>query len=273
MKKGIFYVDARAAFGEWNKNYDELFTFLKAHNIDGLQFSDGEIRKEGEDELLAAMKKHGMKAYIIHVFPRLMSRDGDIFERAVKDTVEKLALLKKYGCKRLMIVPFPKTDVEGYDDIPRATARMIEGLRRVIPEVKKEGIECYIENFSTTRLPYGTSDNVEAILDAVPEVRYVFDMGNYFCIDEDPLAAYERFKDRISFVHVKNFEFSNDGMLLDNGRRIKSPTFDKGPMNITALFERMAKDVLDVPYVIEFNDTLSLVDIAKDEAVMREYLG
>lgn len=274
MKKGIFYNDATRAFGKWEKNFDELFTFLKAHNIDGFQFYDKWIYNEGEDELLCAMKKHGMKTYIIHILPRLMAKDDEIFAAAVKESVEKIELLKKLDCKRLMIVPFPKSDVEGEEDLGRATERMIEGLKLILPEAKKEGIELYIENFSTKLLPYGTSDGVEKILDAVPEVKYVFDTGNFFCIDEDPHAEYERLKDRIAFVHVKNFEFREIGLLLDNGRRVKSPAFDKGPMDLPALFEKMAKDGLfDVPYVIELNDTLDLDAIALDEKIMRKYLG
>lgn len=273
MNEGIFYADARAAIWTRNENRDGLFSFLKAHGIDGFQFSDGEIYAQGEDELLAAMKRHGMKTYMIHVFPRLMAKDDDVFENAVKETVGKLAQLKKFDCGRLMIVPFPKSDVSGEEDAERAMARMIDGLRRIIPEAKKEGIECYVENFSTTRLPYGKVDDVRKILDAVPEVKYVFDTANYFCIDIDPHAAYERFRGKIDFVHVKNFKFCAEGMLLDNGRHVKSPTFDTGPMNITALFEKMAKDRLDVPYVIELNDTVSLDDIARDAAVMKRYFG
>ena len=274
MKKGIFYCDAKLAYGKWEKDFDELFTFLKAHNIDGFQFHDKWIYNEGEDELLAAMKKHGMKTYIIHILPRLMAEDDGIFADAVKESVEKLQLVKKFGCNRLMIVPFPKSDVKGADDLPRATARMIEGLKLILPEAKKEGIELYIENFSTKLLPYGTSDGVEKILDAVPGVKYIFDMGNFFCIDSDPHAEYERLKHRIAFVHVKNFEFRDEGMLLDDGRRIKSPIFDKGPMDLPALFEKMAKDRLfDVPYVIEFNDILDLDAISRDEEIMRKYLG
>ncbi len=273
MKKGIFYNDAKAAFGKWEKKYDEFFGFLLAHNIDGFQFHDDWIYAEGEDELADAMKKRGMKTYVIHVLPRLMARDDAVFEAAVDETLGKLKLLKKFDCKRLMIVPFPKSDVEGEDDIPRAMDRMIEGLKRVIPEAKKEGIDCYIENFSTTALPYGTPDNIEKILDAVPDVKYVFDTGNYFCIDHDIFKEYERFKHRIALVHVKNFEFREEGMLLDNGRRVKSPTFDKGPMNMKAFLEKLAKDKLDVPFVIEFNDTLTCEDIAKNEEIMRAYFG
>ncbi len=273
MKKGIFFHDAKLAFGNWDKNYDELFTFLKAQNIDGFQFHDKWIYEEGEDELLAAMKKHGMKTYIIHILPRLMAEDDAVFNDAVKESLDKIKLLKKFDCKRLMIVPFPKSDVKGEADIPRAMQRMIKGLQLIIPEAKKEGIDCYIENFSTTILPYGTADNVEKILNAVPALKYVFDTGNYFCIDIDCHKEYERFKNRIEFVHLKNFEFRDEGMLLDNGRRVKSPIFDKGPMNLPELFEKMSRDGLDVPYVIEFNDTLTLDAIAENERIMKKYLG
>ena len=271
MKKGIFYNDAKAAYGKWDKNYKELFSFLLENNIDGFQFHDKWIYAEGEDELLAAMKEYGMKTYIIHVLVRLMAKDDKVFEDAVAETIGKIALLKKFACKRLMIVPFPISDAE--DDIERAMSRMIDGLKRIIPEMKKEGIECYIENFSTVRLPYGTSDNVEKILDALPELKYVFDTGNFFCIDADPHAEYGRLKGRISFVHIKNFEFKDEGMLLDDGRHIKSPTFDRGPMNIVALFEKMKNDNIEAPCVIEFNDRLTLDDIVKNEQIMKEYLG
>ena len=202
MRKSIFFGEicrmGRAASGE----FDEIFAALHRLGIEGFQFSDREIAQAGDERLLYAMQRQGMDADVIHTVVPLLSADDGIFRAAAQSAKDTLALLRRFSCKRLMVVALPVSDVAGEVDRPRAMRRMIEGLSEIAHEANGQGIDVYIENFSKALLPYTSVSDIEQILDALPTVKYTFDVGNFICVGEDPFAAYARLRDHVSLLQA-----------------------------------------------------------------------
>ena len=230
MRKSIFFWEIKHLGGVADGAYDEAFAALKRIGIEGFQLSVRDIEKVGERNLLCAMTRNGMCADVIHTVIPLLSADDDIFRDAIRAAEETIALLHRFSCTRLMIVALPVTDVKGEGDRERAMARMIEGLAEIVKIAQAEGIEIYIENFSKPLLPYTAVSDIEQILDAVPQVKYTFDVGNFICAGIDPFAAYERLHARVSLLHLKNFTPTEDerGIPCADGHYVEGVAFDQG---------------------------------------------
>jgi len=275
MRKSIFYCEISHLGKIAEGNFDSVFSELKRLGIDGFQLSDRDIEKAGEVQLQAALKRHEMHADIIHIVIPLLSRDDEIFRAACRRAIEAIDLLRRFSCHRLMIVALPHTDVAGESDRERAMARMIEGLTYIARKASTQGIDVYIENFSKPILPYSTVSDIERLMDAVPTVKYAFDIGNFICIGEDPFSAYARLKDCVSLLHLKNFTPTSDGhgVLCADGHRVTGVAFDEGAFDMPRFLRTCTTDGGRILPVIEHNALLSMSDIERTVKVIERELG
>lgn len=274
MRKSIFFGEicrmGRAAAGA----FDDIFASLHRLGIEGFQFSDREIAQAGEERLLRAMQRQGMDADVIHTVVPLLSADDGIFRAACQKAKDTLALLRRFSCPRLMIVALPVSDVAGARDRTRAMYRMIEGLSEIAHEANGQGIDVYIENFSKALLPYTSVEDIEQILDALPTVKYTFDVGNFICVGEDPFAAYARLRDRVSLLHLKNFSHteSENGILCADGRYVEGLPFDQGKFDMPRFLRACMTDGGRILPIIEHNAKVTFEDIKRSAALVDQLL-
>jgi sugar phosphate isomerase/epimerase len=275
MRKSIFFWEIRHLSGVADGAYDEVFAALKRIGIEGFQLSARDIGKIGEEELRNAMSRHGMCADIIHTAIPLLSADDGVFRDAIRSAEETVALLHRFSCKRLMIVALPVTDVNGEGDRERAMARMIEGLTEIVKIAQAEGIEVYIENFSKPLLPYTAVSDIVRILDAVPALKYTFDVGNFICVGVDPFEAYTQLQSRVSALHLKNFTPTADegGIPCADGHRVEGVAFDRGEFDMPAFLRRATTDGGRILPVIEHNAALPMSDIERSAALVDRLLN
>lgn len=99
---------------------------------------------------------------------------------------------------------------------PEDGRKMIaEGLQACIGEAKDAGITLAIENFGVAPTLQCASAHCLEILDAVPELAFVFDTGNFYFCGEDPLDAFDQLADRTVYVHIKDWVRSERPVLAD----------------------------------------------------------
>lgn len=274
MRKSIFFGEIRHMDRVREGEYDSVFSALRRLGIDGFQFSDRDIGKVDEERLLAAMNRHGMHADVIHTVVPLLSADDETFRAATQSAKDTLALLRRFSCKRLMVVALPVSDVAGEIDRPRAMRRMIEGLSKIAHEANGQGIDVYIENFSKALLPYTSVSDIEQILDALPMVKYTFDVGNFICVGEDPFTAYARLRDRVSLLHLKNFSHTEkeNGILCADGRYVEGLPFDQGKFDMLCFLRTCTADGGRILPIIEHNGKVTFDDIKRSAALVDQLL-
>lgn len=251
MKKNIFFINAYgcpAVSGDLSK----MFELLKEKGISGLQIAYDELLMLDKEEFKRLLGENDVEVLCTHVVSRLCARDDEIFCGAVNLCKEALCDISHLGCKYIMPVPFYPSDIDGFSDKQRALKRYAEALGIIIQDAKKYGIKVIIENISRNLLPFSTIEDVEFLVNNVQGLEFCFDTGNFFCTNTNELEAFERLKDKINMVHVKDFGLcENDGYECEDGKRVCHVDFGKGEVGLCEVMKRLAEYKPDVPYVIE----------------------
>lgn len=109
---------------------------------------------------------------------------------------------------------------------------------------------------SLSQLP-AFSQTVQALLNAVPQLGYTFDAGNWYWLNERPEAAFDQLKDQITVFHLKDIA-QQDTVMLGAG---------------TTNWQPMVQQLTDrVPVFLEYAIALQKLDseLAKVNAVLAQ---
>lgn len=209
------------------------------------------------NEYMEMYRPNGLAATSIDVLVRLTSADDAVFNEALDIAFKSLKYADEIGCDNAMMVPWNTEDIDGVEDKPRARERMIEGLRLIVEEAKKyPNLRVSIENFSIPILPFSYIDDIRYILDSVPGLWFTFDTGNFVCVGEDGVRAYNTLKDRIIMMHLKEFgEVDGPGDRVIrrqcDGKYLYGKKFGKGFAKLDEILPMAAVDFPDIWYEVE----------------------
>lgn len=127
------------------------------------------------------------------------------FEARVAELMAHVDIAARLGVKRMRhdvaSVPVEETTIRRFEqELPR----MVEGCRRVADHAAKYGIVTSVENHGYF---VQAADRVQRLVLAVdrPNFRTTLDVGNFMCVDEDPVASVKKNISLASMVHVKDF--------------------------------------------------------------------
>ncbi|MBR4030865.1 MAG: sugar phosphate isomerase/epimerase, partial [Clostridia bacterium] len=138
---------------------------------------------------------------------------------------------------------------------------LIESFAEISEYSKSAGIVTALENQSVIRRADSTIKDVRHILDSVPDLRYVFDAGNFFCVREDALEGYEALKDRIVHSHYKDWAFvENGGFERENMKNFDGIPYGKGEIPLEEISKRLIKDGFNIKVVLEYNALSKTID-------------
>ena len=103
------------------------------------------------------------------------------------------------------------------DGIAPADGRgmIIEGLHACLPSARAAGITLAIEDFGVApALQCAAADCLE-ILEAVPDLAFIFDTGNFYFAGEDPLDAWAALSHKARYAHLKDWVKSDTPEIAD----------------------------------------------------------
>ena len=263
MNKGIFFCNLRAVTDGFTHDYDSVFPMLKEHNIDGFQLGWDEICSDYSEALLAGMKRHGMKTYVIHIAVRLFADDKDIVADAMAQVRSTYPVLEKFGCRALMVIPTLRDgDIASDEDKPRAVAQAIKYLNILADEAENYDHDVFFENIGSLKLPYVSTEEVKFIVDRCPKIKFGFDTGNFIRKNSDIHEAYAALGNRIKMLHIKN-----------RAEDLTDAPFDGGIIRLPELLCKIKADGVDAFSIMEYGYKHSYEEIFYDSAVIDKLLG
>jgi len=173
------------------------------------------------------------------------------------DQMEKLSL------SLIMLAPEVRQAIDE-EELKRMQEILISGFSRIAEYAKGSGIKVTIENQSTLTRADSKMEDIRYILDCVPEIGFVLDCGNFFCIKEDVLKAYELLSDRIVRVHTKDWNFDPYGSFVrEDMPRFNGAVLGKGLVPLKEIIQNLKRDSFNGKIVLEINAgriTLDMLD-------------
>lgn len=276
MKLGIFFYNVKNN-PAWSTNEpEEALAWLKEQGIEGLQFSINEIKQLDQDQFLKAMGQYGIQTACVHTTYRITSADDEIFNTAVRQTIEELPLIHKFGAKKLMVVPFNTADIEEPEDKPRALTRMAEAIELIAPVAKLYGIELFIENISKYLLPYATVEDIQNLTSQAPSVKYNFDTGNWAFLRQNVPEAYRILKNHIAMIHVKDYvhvtKDTPGAKQTYDGSYVKGAPFGQGEGGLSEIMPDAIQAFPDMWFIIENDAGTATSNLAEAITFTKSFL-
>ena len=153
-------------------------------------------------------------------------------------------------------LPPEKRTIEYFEN---ALPQMVEGSRRIADYAAQFAITTTIENHG---MAVQHSDRVQRVLQAVdrPNFKTTLDVGNFLCVDEDPIVGVSKNLPYASLIHVKDFyirpsnEHPGKGKWFEsaNGNFLRGSIFGQGDVNTREIIKRVKQSGYDGYLTLEF---------------------
>ena len=204
---------------------------FEAIDITEIRPIDGRTAKEQAIIMAEEVKRVGIPVSSYTVGADLLTGcDGD-FDAEVARLKEQVNIAEILGAPT-----FRHDATFGYAEGTRsyrgfinALPTLAEGCRQITKYAKTKGIRTMTENHGQFAQD---SDRVELLINTVANDNYgwLVDVGNFLCVDEDPVTAVGRAAAYAFHAHVKDFHVKS-GMLPDPGepfRKTRGGNFFRG---------------------------------------------
>jgi len=192
--------------------------------------------------------------------------DDEAFEQEIARVKREVGVANALGAKLM------RHDVANADDrsIGRFLAdlpKLVEACRRISEYAASFGITTSIENHGYY---VQASDRVQAIVNGVgrDNFRTTLDIGNFVCVDENPLVGVRNNAKIASIVHVKDFyirsENPGDGWFRSaNGAYLRGAIAGQGDLDTRGALRAVKESGFDGYLSIEFEGMEPCVQATK----------
>ena len=143
------------------------------------------------------------------------------------------------GAERIMPIPGLFSAENDAAELDRMTASMASLVERA----QKAGLDITIEDYDNARSPIHSTRGMLHFLSDQPALGVSFDTGNFRFAAEDVLDAFEKLKDRIRHVHVKDRALKNmageSNKLALDGTKLYPCAVGEGVLPLETVFNRL----------------------------------
>jgi sugar phosphate isomerase/epimerase len=183
---------------------------------------------------------------------------GDDLEAQVATVKSHLAVAHQLGITRFRhdVVAWAWRDAD-QDEYERTFARIVPICQDIADSAATLGITTTVENHGFFN---NNSERVRRLVAAVdrPNFRTLLDVGNFLCVDEDPLIAVQLSLPMAEVVHLKDFHVRQvppapEGWLTTlAGRGILGTIVGYGDLPMPRIIDRIKASGFDGPISVEF---------------------
>ena len=236
---------------------DTLVRIAAENGLNSMDLMYYEFLLYGEQELRAAFAKYGVRCGCIIVGLPMFTGTPEEIRAALAPA---LTLASDFGNQILMVVPGPYDEDEqkalagmSRDEM---MAKAAAGYRIAVEAAAPYGITIGFENTPHAMKPLSAAEDCLELLDQVPGLGLIFDTGNFRVADPccDEIAAYEKLKDRIIRVHLKDVVVGpfESGEACVDGQMIRCVTSGSGVIPLKELIHLLQRDGYDGDLCVEY---------------------
>ncbi len=189
------------------------------------------------------LSKYGLKVgSYIQFDPTLMLSREEGLEMVCDSAIVNGSML---GTKVVMLVP-RLTDKALELNREMRAINLIENLSAAAADAKKYSITVSVENRPDLEIPLCTAQELDNLFQAAPGVMLCYDSGNMYLSGETPDLYFERFADKICYVHLKDLQeisvCETRGHIAYDGRRLASALHGTGFVDFSFLAGKLREN-------------------------------
>ncbi len=159
------------------------------------------------------------------------------------------------GAPRLLVIPGFWEAEDSPQQREEKVARMTQCVAQLGDLALDYGLSLVMEEYDNELSPIADIAGVRRFLDDCPGLECAFDTGNFRFAAEDVLEAYERLKDRIGHVHLKDRAYApllgeEPKVAVDKVGLYPAPV-GGGDLPLAEVLTRLRRDGYDGIYTIE----------------------
>lgn len=244
----------------------DVIDWIKENGGEHMEIVPYGFTLEDQPELADAVREHAAKVGIAlsnYSMPANFVQDGEeAFEAEMNrvkrhvDTVHRLGMKHMRHDVTAFTLPAEK---HGIDYLESNLAQIVEGCRIIADYAAQYGITTTIENHGVS---VQASDRVQRVLQAVnrPNFKTTLDIGNFLCVDEQPLVGVARNLPYASRVHVKDFYIrpydqnpgGGDWFRTSHGNYLRGSIFGQGDIDVRRVLCLIKESGYDGDITLEF---------------------
>lgn len=230
MKIAMFNAHINDAVRQTGKTRQEILSQLSQMGVTALEYGIQEL-----DDIEAVKEELAMfNMEICSIFEHCHFEIDDTVDYRIVDVADEL------GVDKLLIVPGFLRDNIAKDEV---MTRCVNGLRSLIEYAKTKNITVTIEPFDSNESVMPDIASLLYFGEALNELKYTFDTGNFIYSGEDELEAFEILVDRIVHVHLKDRTSQvvegADPTVLPNKDKVYASSVGAGMIQMPAILDRL----------------------------------
>lgn len=246
-------IDTAVTEGEI-KSLDEGLSILSAQGLSMVDLWASSLESaHSPKELLATLKNHNIKVSSIFHPVEFDYENEKILERMREDTKRRMEDCASMETRLFMPVPITAKAHSSAAERLDCQKKVASYLNDVCEIAKPYHVTVVLENFSDLSSTFATVEDIDTLLNQVPQLFYVLDTGNFWFSDNDVYKACELFADKIRHVHLKDIIPSSDGYLTVNGKSCDSNELGSGIIDFDRIFEKLHSIHYDGAVTVEIN--------------------
>lgn len=222
MKTGVSSYSYSKLTGKGRMEYLDVIEKTAELGFDAIEFSNLPVKDHADRiEMASVIQRRAIDAGLElanFATPADMLRgsDGDL-EAEIERVKKEVLVAKAMGVDKMRhdaTFGFNCGD-KGPRSFEKMLPRIAEGCRKITEFAEKQGIKTMVENHGRYSQD---SYRVEALVNEVDHDNFgvLLDVGNFMCVDEDPVEAVGRLITYAFHVHFKDFHVK-DGSLFNPG--------------------------------------------------------
>lgn len=271
MKIGFSSYSFRAAMTAGTMTLDDVFDWIGANGGEHLEIAQfgltpdsGGIDWNLDDDpalveaLAAASARSGVELSGICIGSSFIG-DQAFVDAQVKRAKHHVELADRLGMRFLRhdVTPWALRDT-GVADVDATLPVLAEASKQIAQHAASYGITTSVENHGFF---VNASERVRRLIQAVdePNFKTTLDVGNFLCVDDDPLLAVRANLPYASFVHLKDFYVRPESFPLTDGwlrtaggRYILGAIVGYGDVDLPGICRSVAESGYDGFVSIEF---------------------
>jgi sugar phosphate isomerase/epimerase len=181
----------------------------------GLQLTENESLA---DQLRECAAKEGIELSNYAISANFMIQDEKAYRAEIDRVIREVEIARRLGVCNMRhdVGPFvpPETgrNEQALDIFRRELPRIANACREIADYAAMYGITTSLENHGKF---INGHEIVKMVVDAVgrPNFAVTLDVGNFWCVDADPVTAVSHLIDKTSFVHLKDFYYRDERKL------------------------------------------------------------